>query len=260
MTTGVDDATRPGRSGDPLPDPVAEGARVAAAGTPLGLSLRLMGGVGIAHRCPSALTPPLARTYADIDLAGRRKEAKGIVELLAELGYEPDRRFNAMHGASRLFFWDRINGRQVDIFLDTFEMCHRLDLSKRVRLPGETLPLADLLLTKLQVIETNEKDLKDILAVLVDHPFTDDDRGINIAYLAALTAQDWGLWKTVTLVAERADHYARAEGSIEQRTRVHEQIGELLDRLEQEPKSRAWKLRAKIGERVRWYELPEEAH
>ncbi len=260
MTIGVDDMTRQGTQGSPLPDPVAEGARIAAAARPLGLSLRLMGGVGIAHRCPSASAPPLSRTYADIDLAGRRRELKRLVELLAGLGYEPDRQFNAMHGARRLFFWDGINGRQVDVFLDTFEMCHRLDLSERVRLPGDTLPLADLLLTKLQVVETNEKDLKDVLAVLVDHPFTEDDGGINLAYLAALTAHDWGLWKTVTLVAERADHYARAEGTIEQRTRVHEQIRDLLGRLDQEPKSRGWRLRAKVGERVRWYELPEEGH
>lgn len=260
MTTGADDATRQGAPGSPVSDPVAEGARVAAAANSVGVSLRLMGGVGIALRCPSALAPPLARTYADIDFAGRRKESKRIVELLTGLGYEPDRHFNTLHGASRLFFWDSTNGRQLDVFLDTFEMCHRLDWSERIRIPGDTLPLADLLLTKLQVVETNEKDLKDILAVLVDNSFATDDRGINLAYLATLTAQDWGLWKTVALVAERADQYARSEGPTGHRVRLNQQIHDLLEHLHQEPKSRGWKLRAKVGERVRWYQLPEEGH
>ena len=85
-----------------------------------------------------------------------------------------------------------------------FEMCHKLDLSVRVRLKGTTISLADLLLSKLQVVETNDKDLKDILSLLVDHPLTQDETGINLSYISALTAGDWGLWRTTTMVAERA--------------------------------------------------------
>lgn len=239
-------------------DPVAEGSRIATAAAETGVDLRLMGGVGVALRCPSASAPPLARSYADVDLAGRREDSRTILELLVRLGYRPDTQFNTLHGSSRLFLWDEANGRQVDVFLDTFQMCHRLDLSRRVQVPGDTLPLADLLLTKLQVVETNEKDLKDIAAILVDHPLTDDDSGIDVSYLATLAAKDWGLWKTITIVAERADRFAIATTEFGRSGHMRQQVRDLLERLAQEPKSRAWRLRDRVGERVRWYETPEE--
>jgi hypothetical protein len=244
----------------PLADPVEEASRIASAAEQEGLALRVGGGVAVAMRCPSAHAPPLQRVYADIDLFGTRRESKRIDALMLELEYEPDREFNVLHGDRRLYYWDARNGRQVDVFLDVFEMCHRIDLSARVVVAGATLPAADLLLCKLQVVETNEKDLQDILALLLDHAFTDDESGINLAYLAALTAADWGLWKTTTMVAERADHHARQIDGLRARGRARDQVRTLLARLVDEPKSRRWQLRARVGERVRWYDLPEEAH
>jgi hypothetical protein len=225
-----------------------------------GVALRVGGGVGIALRCPSMGAAPLARRHADIDLFGPRRDSRRITNLLAGLGYESDPQFNALHGSKRLFFWDAQNARQVDVFLDVFEMCHRLDLSKRIDLPGETLPLADLLLCKLQIVETNEKDLVDILALVLDHPFSEDEQGINLSYIAGLAASDWGLWKTTTLVAQRTDEHARRIEGLGDAKQVHEQFRVLLERLEREPKTHGWRLRSRIGERMRWYELPEAAH
>lgn len=258
MSANTGEPTRDALAGDPLHDPCAEGLRIATTAKACSLSLKLMGGVGVALRCPSASAPPLARSYADIDLAGRRHDSGSIVDLMARLGYRPNHQFNTLHGSSRLFFWDETNGRQVDVFLDTFQMCHRIDLSRRVEMQGDTLPLADLLLTKLQVVETNEKDLKDISAILADHEFSDDDTGINIPYLATLTAKDWGLWKTVSIVAERADGYVTGADGFDHRDRVRRQVRGLLERLAREPKTRSWRIRDRVGERMRWYELPEE--
>lgn len=242
----------------PLHDPVGEARRLAGAAEAAGLAVRVAGGVAIALRCPSAGRRPLQRTYADIDLAGRSKDRRGIVGLLTDLGYEADAQFNALHGARRLFFWDAVNGRQVDVFLDRFEMCHRIELLERLRAPGPTLPLADLLLMKLQVVETNAKDLSDILTILVDHPFTEDDSGIDLPYLAGLAAADWGLWRTTTMIAERADVFARSLERFDRAQLVHDQVRRLLGALEDVPKSSGWRLRARVGERKRWYELPEE--
>ena len=243
----------------PLADVLAEASRIAGSAMGGGLALRITGGVGVALRCPSAGREPLRRAYADVDLVGRGKERREIARLLEELGYEPDKEFNALHGSERLFFWDGTNGRQVDVFLDRIEMCHTIDLAGRLQIPGETLPLADLLLMKLQIVETNTKDMTDILALLVDQSFTDDDSGINLRYLSELAAADWGLWKTTTTVAERADAHARALEGFDRVREVHEQGGRFLGALEEVPKTRAWRLRAKIGERKRWYELPEES-
>ena len=244
----------------PLADPVQEASRIHAGAHKGGLTLRVTGGVAVAMRCPSSLLPPLARTYGDIDLVAPLKESRKLIDLFAALGYQPDIAFNALHGARRLFFWDPVNSRQVDVFLDVFEMCHKLDLTARLRLQGETISLADLLLSKLQVVETNDKDLKDILALLVDHPLSHDESGVNVSYISALAATDWGLWRTTTMITERAEHYSQSLEGFTQRDRVHNQVAQLLQALERVTKSTRWKLRARLGDRVRWYELPEEGH
>lgn len=244
----------------PLADPVAEGARVAEAAGEADLALRLTGGVAIAILCPSSRRPPLGRAYGDIDLAGRRRDTKAITALLSALGYRADIQFNTLQGERRLLFWDTANDRQLDVFLDVFEMCHRIELTDRLAAPGPTIPLADLLLTKLQIVETNEKDLTDIVTLLVDHDFTDDASGIELSYIAGLCRDEWGLWRTTTMVMARADAFATALATPGLRERVHEQAAAFLERLEREPKSRRWRLRARVGERARWYEQPENAH
>jgi hypothetical protein len=111
---------------------------------------------------------------------------------------------------------------------------------------------------KLQIFETNRKDLIDIIALLTDHALTRDESGINIDYIAGLASRDWGLWRTTTMVAEKADRLARELDGYEGAATIHERVAGYLQALEDVPKSGGWKLRAKIGERKRWYELPEE--
>jgi hypothetical protein len=159
-----------------------------------------------------------------------------------------------VHGKARLFYVDPMRSRRLDVFLDHFDMCHDVDLRRRVELPGLTLPLADLLLTKLQVVQTTDKDLRDITALLSDHDLTTDDEGVNITYLTDITGSDWGLWQTVRVVTERAQQFATEHDFAS----AAERAGRLVGALERAPKSRKWTMRARVGERVRWYKLPEE--
>jgi hypothetical protein len=244
----------------PLADPVAEAERLVAAGAEQDIALRVMGGVAVALRCASARKAPLHREYADLDLVAPARNGRALRELMETLGYEQDQAFNALHGGSRLYFWDPVNERQADVFLDKVEMCHAFDFSKRLGVDSVTLPLADLLLLKLQIVETNQKDYLDMLALLSDHELTNSDHGINVSYMSDLATDDWGLWRTTTRSAERVDHVARELDGFESRTRVHDQIRVLLTELEQAPKTRRWKLRARVGEHKRWYSLPEEEH
>lgn len=243
-----------------IADPIAEAERLAAAAAEEDIPLRMMGGVAVAIRCASARKPPLHREYADIDIVAPARKGRAIRGLMDGLGYEQDQAFNALHGGHRLYFWDPVNERQVDVFLDKIEMCHAFDFSKRLDVDAKTLSLADLLLLKLQIVEANQKDYLDMLALLSDHDLTDDDKGINVRYVSGLAADDWGLWRTTTHSAERLDHVARELHGFEHTARVHDQIRALLAGLEEAPKSRGWKLRAKVGERRRWYAVPEEEH
>jgi hypothetical protein len=244
----------------PLTDPVAEGARIATAAAEREVPLRLLGGVAIALLCPSSREIPLRRDYGDIDLATTGAAREEVIELMESLGYRGDKEFNILHGHRRLFFWDGRNERQVDVFVDEANLCHRIPLKRRLEAVPMTLSLADLTMLKLQVVETNEKDYLDLCALFADHDTSDDDIGINLAYIAELTAADWGLWRTLVMVAERSEQFALELPGFEAGMLVAERLRRLRGEMTAAPKSRGWKLRARIGERKRWYELPEEVH
>jgi hypothetical protein len=245
---------------NPLTEPVAEGARIAEAAAEHELPLRLLGGVAIAILCPSSRRPPLQRQYADIDFATTSSAKEDVTKLMEALSYAPDREFNALHGQRRLYFWDERNQRQVDVFVDEADLCHRIDLRERLDVAPLTLSPADLTVLKLQVVETNEKDYLDLCAIFADFDLTDDDSGINSTYIAQLTASDWGLWRTLKMVAERSGEFALGLPNFEPREVVAERLERLRSKLDSVPKSRGWRLRARAGDRKRWYKIPEEAH
>jgi hypothetical protein len=237
------------------PDVVAEGRRVLDAAREAGLTLRLLGGVAV-HVRSSGLPPQLSREYKDLDFATSKKSSGDLQKLLRDLGYEPHLGFNAMNGRERLLFYDNPNGRQVDVFVSSFRMCHEIPLEKRLDVDEHTVPLAELLLTKLQIIELNEKDVRDTVALLLEHEVTIDDTGVNSWHISELCSEDWGLWRTITQnLGKLREHVGSYDVDHEL---VSSRVSLLLERIEATPKSRSWRIRAKIGERKRWYELPEE--
>lgn len=242
---------------EPLEDLREEAPRVLDAVGERGLAAGAVGGLAVHLRCPSARRPPLAREYKDLDLVARRDDTRELTTCLTELGYAADQEFNALHGRRRLLFWDVRNERQLDVFVDEMVMCHTLDLRDRVRAGEPALDPADLLLAKLQVVELNEKDLKDAAALLTDHE-PGEPGGLDADRIATLFAGDWGWWRTGTATLERVAGYAQGLDGFDEGARVGERAARLRERIDAEPKSRRWRMRAKIGERVRWYELPEE--
>lgn len=241
-----------------LSDPVAEGQRIVEAAADRQVPLRALGGVAVAMTCPSSQRPPLARSYADIDLATTKSTNDQVVELLESLGYAGDKEFNVLHGHRRLYFWDERAQRQVDVFVEEANLCHRIALGPRLEAVPLTLSLADLAVLKLQVVETNEKDYLDLCAIFADHELTADDGGINLPYIGELTSANWGLWRTIGIVSEQTERFALELAEFDAGGEVATKLQRLRTELESTPKSRAWKLRARIGDRKRWYELPEE--
>lgn len=247
--------------GSSLEDPLAEATRILESACERGIPIRATGGVAVALLCQSARQPPLRRTHQDIDFAIPVEHRRSIERLFLDLGYAPEEEFNLLHGHRRLFFTDRNLDRQADVFINRIEMCHSLDLRDRLERVDNTLAPADLLLSKLQVVETNNKDYLDMVALLIDLPLTErDDRGIDLVRIREICGSDWGWWKTATLVGGRVRQFAEelCARHPEIDAGVVGHVDTLLEDLERAPKSRKWKLRARIGERVRWHELPDD--
>ena len=240
-----------------------EAKRVLDEARHRGIVLRLFGGVAVKYHCPSASHRSLQRSYPDLDFFGRGKQGRDIRKLFTDLGYEPNQRFNALHGATRLIYEDEKNQRVADIFLDIFKMCHTLHLGERLTLDDYTIPISDLLLTKLQVVEINEKDIRDLMAILTDHdvvvqPRQGEKEVIDEAYISSLCGEDWGLDKTISLTLKKLlaflPKYELEHGA---KQILEGRINRLLSSIDSAPKSFKWRLRDKVGEKKRWYDLPE---
>lgn len=240
----------------PVSEITEEALRIIDAANVEGIPLRLIGGLAIYFKSPSARThETLRRPYKDMDFVTLSKYTGKTKALFPKLGYSANKTFNALHGHQRLLFYDEQHERQVDIFVDRMQMCHTLDFRSRVHKDEHTLPLSDLLLTKLQIVEINEKDIQDVLALFVDYDVEGGDQGINSPYISGLVSNDWGLYKTLDTNLKKMKAFA-AERNFP--PYVCERIDKLLADMEAHPKSLAWKARSMVGERVRWYELPEE--
>jgi hypothetical protein len=252
--------------GRPLPDVVDEAERVIDDLTGRGVAARLLGGVGVAAHRHGPVPATLERSFADIDLVTGRKSGRALAAGLIALGYAPNDRFNALHGARRMLFYDTDNSRQLDVFVGEFAMCHRLDLDGRLQLHPRALGPADLMLTKLQIVQINHKDVLDAVRLLLAHEVGGPDQPaapghadiLSTDRLIAITRADWGWYTTFTdnLAKVRdalADLLDDAAAAI-----ADGRIASVAAALEGAHKTARWKARAMVGRHAPWYELPEE--
>lgn len=243
-----------------LSDPVAEARRLLDAAEDANLILRAMGGIGISLHTGLVSSPPFRRNYADLDFACSRKNQRLLSSFFTGQGYRPNLRLNGYMGQVRQMYLDPGSGRHVDVFIGRLDMCHTIPLEKRLRVNDGTLPLAELVLSKFQIVELNQKDILDVCAALVEHPVADHDHdAVNGARIAALCAADWGLWRTFTSNLDRVRQLLPSLGlSLEWERLAQTSIGSIKDRIDAQAKTPRWRFRSLVGERVRWYDLPEE--
>jgi len=220
-----------------------------------GVRLRLLGGLAFKKLCPSANDPRYFRENKDIDLMGRRDDSKEIMKTMETLGYKPRELFNKLNMGQRLIYYDMGNKRRVDLFLDEFVMCHKFNFRENILAGTYTLPITQLLMTKLQVVEKTEKEYKDIIVAFHDFDVATGETGIRGDEIADLCSKDWGIYttfrKSLEAVIARVEELDPTE-----RARVVPRIQKLMAMMEATPKSFGWRMRARIGERTRWYELP----
>jgi len=222
-------------------------------------------------RCPSVRSGPFARGYADLDFAVGKPGSQRFRAILEGRGYLPDKFFNGLHDATRLYYGAPGGQWSVDIVIDELTMSHRLDLRGQLDGPGPTLSPADLLLTKLQVWEINRKDLGDAACLLADHGLAAGPAGagpagagtaevdvISLDRVTAVLGADWGFCHTAERNLGKVAELAAAEPLPGAGHDVAAQVRAVQAAIEAAPKSRSWRLRSRIGERVKWYETPEE--
>jgi hypothetical protein len=225
--------------------------------------MRLIGALAFRTHCPKYgyIQDKLGRKFTDFDFASYPRFVRDIRRILAELGYEEDKQVTQLFGDRRMLFHDPAFGRHADIFFNSLDFCHPVNFVGRLEAEELTLPLAELLLEKMQIVQINEKDLIDSIMLLREHPIGDvDTETINAGVISRVLANDWGFWRTCTgnlsVLHEHLGHYeALADGD---REAVGSRIEELQRRVEAEPKSLRWKARARVGERLKWYRDVEE--
>jgi hypothetical protein len=244
-----------------LPDILDEMNRLIESARANSILLRAIGGLAI--RVQSGDRQMFfSREYRDLDFIVADADRKKIEPFFLDMGYESNRRFNLLNGAKRQIYLDPNSERHVDVFVGQFEMCHKLPMNDRLQLDTVTVPLADLFLSKAQIVHLNHKDALDIASILLYNETGQDDSGrINLDYIAKLCSQDWGLYKTTSINLQRVeDVVGEKDLSLTETERgvIRKRISEIKKALEAMPKSLAWQMRDKVGTRVRWYEEVEE--
>jgi hypothetical protein len=227
-----------------------------------GIPLKLLGGQAVRLLCP--LYPHRARTDQDMDFASVSTARRAVMDFLGELGFQGDTRFNTLHGDRQMYFVTADGGTTVDVIMDRLNMCHVLDFHDRVERMPWTLDVTDLLLSKLQIFELNRKDVHDLLHLLSAYEVLggDEPGTIGLARIGKIVGEDWGWWRTLTGNLDKLVHLGAGEHSdLVPSARRYDPIAQakhIREFCDACPKTLKWKLRAKVGDRMQWYELPEE--
>ena len=240
---------------------VDEALRLVHEAESRGIQLRILGSVAYRLQCPKNLHlfDDMARTLTDVDFAAEKKQNRHIRDFLIGEGYEPDEGvYVASEGARHIYVHPETK-LNVDVFADELYFCHRIPFKGRLQFDSHTISTTDLLLEKMQIVEINLKDFKDTLVLLLEHApgsSADSNSHIDVDYIVGIMSKDWGFHRTFTTNLKRVPDYiaefpaiAEEEGGI-----IRSRIDEILRRIEDAPKSMKWKLRAKVGTRVIWYQ------
>jgi hypothetical protein len=238
-----------------------EGKRIIEAATSRGVMIRLLGALAIRSHCTDCkyIHEASRRTLSDLDMASYRSCRIDIDKLFRDFGYKSSALAAVPSLKRSVYFVD--DKLHVDVFYDALEMCHDISFKDRLEADYPTIPLAELVLEKMQIVQINEKDVIDTVMLFSEHEVGEGDKEtINAPRIASLCSTDWGLWKTCTTNLAKTADYAEAFRVLkeEDKRKSNARISLLLDTIGRQPKSVKWKMRAKIGERQKWYNTVED--
>jgi hypothetical protein len=237
--------------------------RILKASDDAGIILRVIGSLAFQMHCQKYgyLQAAMGRAYTDIDFAAYQRQTREIQAMMAGLGYRENREVFIVSEGARAIFERREIGLHIDVFYEKLDFSHVIHWKDRLEVDHPSIPLAEMLLEKMQIVQINEKDVIDTIMLLLEHSLGDTDHEtINIQRIAGLCSTDWGLWRTTSMNLEKVRQLAQGypQLSLEDKARVDAQVKAALQRMDQEPKSLAWRLRARVGDRVKWYKEVDE--
>ncbi len=235
---------------------LAESTRIVGEAAKQGLTLRVMGACAVLIHCPKYrhLLTSLGREVTDMDFVSYSKYNLAVEKFFRGIEYNPKGLTMALRGTGR-HIYDR-GEMHVDVFFDKLDMCHCINFSGRLEMDSPTIPLAELLLEKMQIVQINEKDLKDTMILLREHEAGEsDNEQVNKQYLSELLSQDWGFYHTVRTNLELTKNYLTKYDSLpsDDVLDVGRKIDQIIKSMDEKPKSFKWKMRAKIGTSQKWY-------
>jgi hypothetical protein len=190
-----------------------------------------------------------------MDLVGLSSQYEDIVQTMKKAGYLENTGMTISTGGSRLLFEKSGEASHIDVFLDRINIEHEIDLRERLEIEEDTVSVSDLLLIKLTITRLNEKDLRDIIAMVKDLQMghNDNPRTINMTYIADLCGKSWGLHHDVTSSLRKTLQFLPNYHLPKKiRMGVTKKLETLEDMILKSPKSLKWKLRALLGEHVAW--------
>jgi len=227
--------------------------RLVDRGEVEGIRLRLLGGIAVRTLCRDVIAkhPQLDRLCGDIDLAGRSEDTKQIEHVLQMEGFKPCREFNFVNVGSRMLF--TTGGLKVDVILDEFRMNHRWFVRTRLSADTTTLPIEDIFLTKLQIVNLTEKDTSDLVILAAKAA----GLPVDVCYMKRVSMRSWGMSHTVLKNCRKATHACRR--LLGDKNAVELSVFDCLAKaITETRKPLRWRLRNLLGERFRWYEPAEE--
>jgi hypothetical protein len=235
-------------------DLAEESLRIIDSAKDKGTMLRLIG------TCAIRLHSDTDLEVKDIDIVTYGKYVTSLRGFFGSLNYAQDRRIYALHGNERQIFHDPVRNTKIDIFVDKLRMCHTLDFRGRLELDYPTVTVSDLLLSKAQIAKLTDRDIKGIIALLLDHPLGEkDNETVNVEYITRLMSDDWGFCYTFNLNMQKIMRRME-ESSVQDQVKrdVSQKIISLLSAIDKTPKTLKWRTRAVVGTKRKWYNEVDE--
>jgi len=247
---------------------IQEAERLVAEATKRRLLLRVMGGMAVYMRCTHEFKDAWRRlkrlgdrVFTDIDFVSYGANKPAMIDFMKSVGYQTDASLIVQAGKGRQIFY---GGKvpMVEVFYDRLDMNHVIEYAGRLEADSVTVPLAELMLQKLQIVKINDKDLKDLAVLFATHDVgSGDPEKIDVDLANSRYFQsDWNFYYTATTNLAKVIEAVKGFDTLaeDSRQRIAERASRILKAIEASPKSTKWKLRAKMGPKVKWYNDVDE--